>query len=102
MGRTSVFVILLASTTRAFGWGVQERRAFLQTVPLSWLANLSPESANAILSSENCDNGIGYGCDGDKDYNDDEDSEKDDSDDDGSDDDADSASDSDSSDDDSG
>lgn len=97
-------MILLASTTRAFGWGVQERRAFLQTVPLSWLAILSPEYADAILSSENCDNGIGDGCDGDKDYDDDEDSEKDDSDDNGSDGDADSASDSDSdsSDDDSG
>ena len=64
MGKTSVFVLVfVAATTGVCGWGVQGRRYFLQAVPLSGLAILSPpQTANAILSSKYCAAGVGDGC----------------------------------------
>lgn len=74
MGKSTLFVLFLV-TTRVIGWGVQERRLFLQTLPLSGLAILSPQCADAILPSEYDNNGPGDGCD--KDSDDDDDSERD-------------------------
>ena len=94
MGKATVcmFVLFLATTASVFGWGVQDRRSFLQTVPLQGLAIFAPESTtNGIRSSKDCDNGIGDVCVEDKDSDDEEDSDsEDDSDSDGSDEDVDS------------
>lgn len=61
MWKATAFVILLATTT-VFGWGLQDRKSFLQSVPFSGFAILSPMSANAILSSKYCAAGVGDGC----------------------------------------
>ena len=79
-----MFVLFLATTASVFGWGVQDRRSFLQTIPLPGLAIFAPESTtNDILVSNN---GVGDGCVEDKDSDDEEDSDsEDDSEDDDSD-----------------
>jgi hypothetical protein len=76
MGKATVFVFFL-EITRVIAWGVQERRSFLQTLPISGLAILSPQSADAILSREYCDDGTGDGCDKDSDDDDDSDEDED-------------------------